>query len=717
MTTDARAPFLDPSGPIEFRPDMPVWARMRSTDTRVFIARFDDDVWSLNPIVQKPTIGSVKLLFTKAPPVFKEALKAQAYCMLDRPLPLEMLNGGHGAKEYLAATTIRARLSGTVMPFTRLLDERGVTRLCDVRAADFQAYRDMLETSGIKQHELDYRLFALTCASLYGMYLPDTDRLPLPPWGRPQARRMPRGPARTTQVNTTPPIDRATMVMLLVWSLRFIEDLSDDILRADEERRARMARLRTRARLGDRARAIAGLEQLRQAGKQLPAVRRGRRNQRAAMYLASELDVPKTVLNPLLRKSPWRDMSIGVGAPLDNVPIEGQIAGKPWVDSVDFYEVPELVSHLAVACLITIAYLSGMRVEEWRALKRGSCWRTEASSEAPERFEIWSETFKGVTDSQGNTIPEGSVRDHPWWVVEEVHTAVAILERIHPHELLLSTRALSPRGMGSRDRSVATNLVTHHIAAFAEWCNAAADRLELAGNRIPPDPVGPISGRRFRQTIARDIAEAEESQWQALMALNRQFDNKTIAQTMAYAGVASGAAGILEVQRELARYNRRIARGDALAAGDTVSGPAKHQYIEVVGRDHDAFRGMALTEREAEQLRKNPGVEIFDNPHQCLGCAYRPGLARCHPSGASDSEVERGPVIRRCDPQCGNVFHTDLHIEQRRREIERLERQLPHVPGPMQERMLEDIEEHKAVIAEHERTGIQAPSAQEREVL
>ena len=74
MTTDARAPFPDPSGPIEFRPDMPVRARIGNTDTRVFIARFDDDVWSLNPIVQKPTIGSVKLFFTKdkAPPVFKE---------------------------------------------------------------------------------------------------------------------------------------------------------------------------------------------------------------------------------------------------------------------------------------------------------------------------------------------------------------------------------------------------------------------------------------------------------------------------------------------------------------------------------------------------------------------------------------------------------------------------------------------------------------------
>ena len=722
MTTDARAPFPDPSGPIEFRPDMPVWARIRNTGTRVFIARFDDDVWGLNPIVQKPTIGSVKLLFTKAPPVFKEALKAQAYCMLDRPLPLEMLNAGHGAKEYLAATTIRARLSGAVMPFTRLLDERGVTRLCDVRAADFQAYRDMLETSGIGPRRLDQQLFALTCASLYGMYLPDTDRLPLPPWGRPQARRIPRGPARTTQVNMTSPIDRATMVMLLVWSLRFIEDLSDDILRADEERQARMARLRTRARPGDRARAIAGLEQLRQAGKQLPAVRLGRRdqlgrgNQRAAMYLASELDVSTTVLNSLLRRSPWRDMSIGAGAPLENVPIEGQIAGKPWAESVDFYEVPELVSHLAVACLITIAYLSGMRVEEWRALKRGCCLRTEASSEAPERFEIWSEAFKGVTDSQGDTIPEGSVRDHPWWVVEEVHTAVAILERIQPDELLLSARALSPRN-ASRDRSVDTAIVSRHIAAFVEWCNAAADRLELAGNRIPPDPVGPITGMRFRQTTARDIAETEESPGQALMALNRQFDHKTIAQTMAYTGVASGAADILEVQRELARHNRRLARGEALAAGDTVSGPATEQYIEVVGQYHDAFQGMSLTDREAEQLRKNPGVEIYDNPGQCLGCAYRPGLARCHRSGASDSEVERGPVIRRCDPQCGNVFHTDLHIEQRRREIERLERQLPHVPGPMQERMLEDIEEHKAVIAEHERTGIQAPSAQEREVL
>ena len=260
-------------------------------------------------------------------------------------------------------------------------------------------------------------------------------------------------------------------------------------------------------------------------------------------------------------------------------------------------------------------------------------------------------------------------------------------------------------------------MVTHHIAAFADWCNAAADRLELAGNRIPPDPVGPITGMQFRQTIARDIADAEESPGQALMALNRQFDHKTIAQTMAYTGTAAGAADILEVQRELARYNRRIARGDALAAGDTVSGPAKHQYIELVGRDHDAFRGMALTEREAEQLRKNPGVEIFDNPHQCLGCAYRPELARCHPSGASDSEVERGPVIRRCDPQCGNVFHTDLHIEQRRREIERLKRELPHVPEPMRKRMLEHIEEHEAAIAHHERTGIQAPSAQRREVL
>ena len=664
-------------------------------------------------MVQKPTIGSVRLFFAKTPPVFKEALKAQAYCMLDRPLPLEMLNTGYGAKEFLAPTSIRARLSGVLMPFTRLLDGRGVTRLCDVRTADFEAYRGMLETSGIGQRELDNRLFALTCASVYGMYLPDTYRLPLPPWGRPQDRRTPRRPTRTTQVNKTAPIDRATMVMLLVWSLRFIEDLSDDILRADEERRARLARLRIRPRPGGTARAIAGLEQLRQAGKQLPAVRKGSRNQRAPLYLASEFGVSTNVLNDVMRRSPWRDMPIGAGAPLENVPIEGQIAGKPWAESVDFYEVPELVSHLVVACLITIAYLSGMRVEEWRALKRGCCLRTEASSEAPERFEIWSEAFKGEIDSQGDTIPEGSVRDHPWWVVEEVHRAVAVLERIHPHELLLSARALSPHNAGSRDRSVDTTVVIQRIAAFVEWCNAAADRLELAGNRIPPDPLGPITGIRFRQTIARDIAEAEEGPGQALMALNRQFDHKTIAQTMAYIGVASGEADILEVQRELARYNRRISRGDALAAGDTVSGPAKHQYIEIVDKDYAAFRGMALTEREAEQLRKNPGAEIFDNPSQCLGCFYRGDLSLCHPSGASKSEIERGPVTRQCDPRCQNVFHTDIHIEQRLAEIERLQKQLPFVPKPMQERIRELIEEHEAVIAEHKRTGIQAPRAQQ----
>ena len=186
----------------------------------------------------------------------------------------------------------------------------------------------MLETAGIGSHERDYRLFALTCASLYGIYLPDTYRLPLPPWGRPQADKKPRGLADTTQVNATPPIDRETMVMLLVWSLRFIEDLSDDILRANEVRRARVARLSTRVRPGDRIRAIAGLEQLRQERKQLPAARH-RRNQRAALYLASEFGVPTTLVNSLLKRSPWRDMPIGDGAPLDDVPTKGQIAGKP----------------------------------------------------------------------------------------------------------------------------------------------------------------------------------------------------------------------------------------------------------------------------------------------------------------------------------------------------------------------------------------------------
>ena len=571
----------------------------------------------------------------------------------------------------------------------------------------------MVEARGLRPEAVDRHLFVVTCISLYGEYLPNEDRLPLPAWKWRQARNSSRAARRRTRANATKPIHKATMGMLLVWSLRFVEILSGDIRRANAARQAQKTRFRREAWPGDRERAIAGLEQLRQAGQPLPMVHYSGKDVVPLEYLGLRMDVAPDPLKALLKSSPWCDIPTRYGAPMDDVAIEGRIAGEPWTEAIDFYEVSELVRHLKTACMITIAYLSGMRVEEWRALTRGCSQRIEAGRETPQRFEISGSAFKNVSDSQWNTIPEGVVRDHPWWVIEEVHAAIAMLELIHGDDLLFSAAALSPVNTGSRVRAARTGSINRHIAAFIEWCNAASDRLGLPG--IPTDPEGPIIGRRFRQTIARDVAAVEESLGEALLGLNRQFDHKTIAQTLSYVGGPSQSDSIMETQRALARSNRRRERAEALAAGDTVSGPAKDLYVEVVGNDRKVL-AMMVTEEEYAQLDRSRRSQVYDHPGFAIGCAYVPENALCHTSRSSSAEVESGPNRSQCDLECKNVFRANIHIAHLRQRIDDLLRQMPYVPRPLQERFAEDIHEYLAIIADHERNGIQERSARQRRV-
>jgi hypothetical protein len=50
-----------------------------------------------------------------------------------------------------------------------------------------------------------------------------------------------------------------------------------------------------------------------------------------------------------------------------NVPVTGQIAGKPWRAALDYGEAPALMRHLGTAAFIVCAYLTGMRPGEKRA--------------------------------------------------------------------------------------------------------------------------------------------------------------------------------------------------------------------------------------------------------------------------------------------------------------------------------------------------------------
>ena len=715
MTREALAPASGSWDLIEFRPDSP--AIIRIVNPARAVPRFGDDIWSLDALVNNPTGITCTLHFERCPATFRAAVKRLMFREINDPLDLQALGRRTNGKEFLAASTLQRVFLDSIVPFTELLAERGIERFCDVRDEDFIAFDRRLSERRGDLSRISGCRFTLTRLSLRASSVPEQYRLPLPPWERRANVRMaPRG-ERNGLPNRVPRIDQATMRMLLVWALRFVEDLSPDIERAAEMRAAMASRLRMSGEPSGRARAIEGLEHLRRSGQPLPGFIRPSGSLEVGMeYLALKLDAAYGVVNHLLKQEPWRSMPIGRGAQLELAPVEGRIEGKPWLEYFDYYEVDRLVRLLVTACIVTIDYLTGMRPKELLGLTRGCARRVEATRTSPERLEIWGRKYKGVTDSRGNTISEGKIRDHPWWVVHEVHTAVGILERIQRRDLLLSSATLSPHH-GRDDRAAAPNRVADAITQFIAWCNDAADRLDLPGNAIPRDPQKErITLRQFRQTIAEDIAQAEESPQGALIAVNRQLDHKIIATTLGYMS-RPAVPGILEVQRTLARHERYSERAQELDAGSAVSGPAAQRVVGRIRRYADMFGGSRMSHRELEQAQSSGEYIVVENPHALVVCGFELDDALCL-RGEGRSANAQGPELGKCEPtRCTCVARMDSQVALVREQIEKKKLQMPHVPPPMQELLAEEIRQREAIIADHERNGIRDQAKQRREVL
>ena len=295
MTMVTFEPFADLIEPIEFGFDMPAITRIDSAPDGASIPSFGDDLWSLDALVKKATAPPARVDFKKCPPALRPAVKRLMFVAINCPA---QNNVGHLAKhyEYQAASTIANHFQCAVLPFMRLLTEYGIECLSDVQDEHYGAYQHQLAKKGVS---LDYargNRSYLTRLSQQGAYLPAEDRLPLPPWARDVEIRKVRKALRTIRRNTTPPIDHATLQMLLVWSLRFVEEFSSDILRAVEVTATMRAKARTKSLPGDGARAREGLETLRRAGRPLPGVVWKGKAVPATTFLALKFDTARPVL-------------------------------------------------------------------------------------------------------------------------------------------------------------------------------------------------------------------------------------------------------------------------------------------------------------------------------------------------------------------------------------------------------------------------------------
>ena len=647
----------------------------------------------------------------------------------------------------LATGSIGSFLASSWRPFARWLSEQGIDSISDADADVLTAYREHVAQQPSSAQSKNMRMWGMWRMWRYAPYLPAGDRLMQPPWEAAAADpddidRWDSRPAWRGE-NRTHPIQSDTIAGLFVACMHLVDDFSSDILAATH-RRAEMQdavrQLRARAnrrqpmhnvpaiprhldveshlfaralmRDGDLDRWRRYLDGLKRDGKPLPGCTlRGGRTGLANQYLAATLGVGLGIM----RNHQPSDIEVRVGAPLD-VDITGRINGAPWVDAIDFYEVDTWMRRLATACVVVIAYLSGMRPEEVLALKRGCCRQADETDELSgyeidQAYELHGRTFK-VRDHDGNTVRGGVERRNPWHTIGPVAKAINVMEQLHNHDLLFCVAAFGTDRRRSTTRSTHTDSVIDNIRDLIEWCNSGA----IPGLPvIPPDPNGPITMRRFRRTLAWHIYRLPLGQ----IALGLQYGHIDLLQSEGYGRRAH--SGLSDVQEELAFAIRDcLEEGyEELAAGGGVSGPAAERFVAAVTGYKAQFAGSVLTRRDADKLLRNPNL-VYNNADMHLACCYKESLALCHPDRDRPAGIERSPDLLRCDPRCANIARSDTHMAALTAEVRDLEAEIasPMTPTPIQVRLTQRRDRLLGIKAAHEDKHLTvAPEVPASEVL
>lgn len=639
---------------------------------------FGDDVWNLAAAVTKPTAEVTAISFASAPPAYRTALKRLVWCLLNLPTPVDELARNSAVRPRVTVGGADTIYIMGLRPFSRWLADRGVLRLAEVDLPLLEAYAAHVHSGAESRRVKGQRLVWVTRIWLLAPYLPSEDRLVQPPW-EPDGVDAFLGPSQHAGENKTIPVHPQTMSPLLVWSLRFVGDFSDDILTARDDRDALAARVRMHSCRGDLDIGRAYLDRMRQAGTPLPGTRNGAGRRVAAReYIAAQLGIGYRVLTA----EEYADLPVELGAPLPTA-IRGHIDGQPWTDAIDYYHIDRLLRCLTAACLVVIGYLSGMRGEECRALRRGCLRAVDLGDGATHRYELHGTTFKTAIDDAGNTIPAGVDRDQPWMVIEPVARAIAVLERLHSQDVLFSTALLNDKRHPITGNAIRPKIAADLIDSLINRCNDLAARCDRLHEHIPADPDGRVTLGRFRRTLAWFIYRLPAGR----IALGIQYGHLNGYTTDAYGSRASaGLRDVFPMEEVYARSEQLNAAADRLEAGEAISGPAADRYLDAVTTYAATYRGHYLSPRQAVQLQKDPRLRIFDNADQTLACCYDATKALCHPAHARTDRTADTPFLTRCDPACANVARTDHHIEQLRAEIRwhHAEATSPHTPEPLQ---------------------------------
>ncbi|WP_405801107.1 integrase [Streptomyces halstedii] len=666
-------------------------------------ARYVDDVWRMAALSANPSMKAATIHWRHCPEVFRTEIRLAAWNLINGQLRPTFL------KERSTRMRPRISASGTTetvncwFHLAKWLADRGITALADCDSVVLQDYGQHLLTKPRSRMATLADLVALTRLWAFDQMSARPAGIGRPPWDE-------RGvddylPAETAGAgsgeNSTEPLSEATMRPLLIWSMRLVDDLADDILAAWAERQRligvaenSVSTAASRAALDDY------LSPLIAAKAPLPATEHAGKIAFARAYVMGITGASGNQVDWMRRLHGLAKAAADRPGPCPlPMPVTGRVHGRLWREQIDFNEAAELKRHLGTAGFIVLSYLTGMRPGEVLGLRSGCCPDPQPDADGKVgRHLIRGHEFKTARDEDGNHQSAGVEREVPWVAIAPVVNAIRVLERMVPAGHLLFDRSAHDwRTDRPGSGSLKHGTLRMRIEDFVTWANAEARRYEVPGEVIPPDPHGMVGTNRFRRSLAWHIARRPNG----LVALAIQYGHM---RTTISAGYASrGRGGIHELMNiETARAVADTVADlhEDLESGGGVSGPAARRAIKAAAQA-PRFAGTVITTTTARRLLANEDAVIFDNPQALLLCHYRRDQALCHRDGIKDT-----PSLDHCVPGCGNIVRTDQHAASLRHRAEVLDRQAGHTPQPVGDRLRANAARLRELADTHDRTRI-----------
>jgi hypothetical protein len=638
------------------------------------LSRFGDDRWDLSPAVFEEHMPAVSLGFDAVPPEFLHAAKTYVWILLNtgQPVPLRR-SGGAARLSVLTVAGLRSRL----FPFFDFLASRRVKLLSQVTADDYDAYLARIRDAEITLMQREDLVTEVRRLWSYRAQMPAQHTLPdTLPWGGDDTQHLVGSRPAATE-NLTHRIPEDTMRALLLWSIRYVDDFSHDILPAWHEY-LRLARRNWKRRkgplpgpqrkAGGLAEEIPGyLKQLRARGDGLPGKTGADGDLRIDWaHLTRVFGCGQdnfSTARPSRRLVEGSGLPVEDGAPLATL-ITALLDGTPWLPRrIKYQEAEPHARRLSTACLIVIAYLSGMRIGEVLSLRRGCVTHDPQAG-------LWlvsGTTWKAAKDNDGSKVPQGILREDPWVVIPVVARAIAVLEKLHNSPLLFPC-LLDDGRYPTTTRAGTGRLPVHVNRDLNEFRQHVNDYCTARGRNdsIPDKDNGKLlSGSRFRRTLAWHIYRRPRG----LVAGAIQYGQLRTQIFLGYAGTyASGFRDEAAMEEFLVRLEELAGDAARLDAGEHVSGPAARQYINRVRDGQARFAGrISRSAQAARAMLANPSLQIF--PGHGMTCVFDARKALCETRGG---DARRTPALDDCRPACGNIARTDQDIAVIRADIDRL---------------------------------------------